>query len=156
MLEQKDFKYGSTAYVIQQLPATRGMEVGIHLIHVLMGGAEGFGGIHEGQDFLDAEYNPAVIAAGLMSRIHQRDTPTFIKTIVRESLIVPDPGDKFDEWYELHFAANYDELLSLLTAIIEHNGYIDLVKKRLSEVMGLLSSDPGKGKESTPSSKAQS
>lgn len=155
MLEQKDFKYGDSNYVIQQLPATRGMEVGIHLLHVIMGASDGFGDIREGQDFLDAEYNPAKIASGLMSKIHERDTPTFIKTIVRESLIVPDPGDTFSDWYEQHFSANYDELLSLLTAIIEHNGYVDLVKKRLVEVMGILSSDPGKAGESTPSSKDQ-
>ena len=143
MLDQTTIKLGvsghETEYVIQQLPSTRGMEVGIHLIKIITGAAEGVGSIREGEDFLNAEYNPAQMAAGLMKRIHEQGTPAFIKTLLKESLIIPDPvGDKYDEWYESHFSANYDELFDLIAAIISHNGYIDLIKKKTGDIIGLM------------------
>lgn len=156
MLDQKPVKIGETEFVIQQLPTSRGIEVGLHLTHVLMGAAEGVGNIRDGEDFLDAEYNPAQMASGLMSRIHERDTPTFVRTLVRESLIVPDPGEQFSDWYEMHFSANYEELFQLVAEIIGHNNYADLVKKRIAEVMGILSGIDGKAEDSTRSTKAQS
>ncbi len=156
MLDQTTAKIGTTEYVIQQLPATRGMEVGIHLMNIVLGAADGIGNIREGDDFLDAEYNPAKMAAGVMGRIDERDTPAFIKTLIKESLVRPDPGDRFNDWYETHFSANYNELYELMAAIIDHNGYADLVKKKLGEVMGIFSSDDGPAAGSTPSSEDRS
>lgn len=160
MIDQTTVKLGGegreTEYVIQRLPATRGMEVGIHLMQIVMGAAEGVGNIREGEDFLDAEYNPAQMAAGLMKRIDEKGSPAFIKTLIRESLVFPDPGETFDEWFENHFSGNYDEIFNLLSEIISHNGYVDLVKKRMEEVMGIFSASDGKEEASILSSKDQS
>lgn len=160
MIDQTTVKLGGegreTEYVIQRLPATRGMEVGIHLMQIVMGAAEGVGNIREGEDFLDAEYNPAQMAAGLMKRIDEKSSPAFIKALIRESLVYPDPGESFNDWYENHFAANFNEIFDLLSAIISHNGYADLVKKRMEEVMGIFSVFDGRDGESTPSSGDQS
>lgn len=158
MLEQKIIKLGKgkkkVEYVIQQLPSTRGLEVGIHLVHIAMGSAEGVGSM--GDDVMDVELNPARMIAGLMARIDEKETPVFIKALIQQSLITPDPGEGFDDWYETQFSANYMELWDLIAAIIEHNKYIDLVKKRVLEAMAIFSTDDGPGEESTPSSGAQS
>ena len=151
MLEQKDIKIGDTDFVIQQLPATRGMEVGIHLVQIIMGAADGIESISEGEDILDAEYNPAKMASGLMGKIDEKGTPAFIKQLVRESMIRPDPGEGFAEWYETHFSANYGELFDLVSAIIEHNNYVNMIKKKFQEVMDMFSEGDGPEKESTPS-----
>lgn len=151
MLEQKVLKIGETDFVIQQLPATRGMEVGIHLMQIIAGAAEGMGDTKEGDDFLDTEYNPAKMATGLMNKIDEKGTPAFIKTLIKESLIQPDPSEAFNDWYEAHYSANYDELFDMVAAIIDHNRYADMIKKKFQGVMDMFSSDDGKAKDSTRS-----
>lgn len=156
MLEQKSYKIGETEYVLQQFPATRGLEIGIQLVKIAMGAAKGISDIEGDQDFLDASYNPPKMAAGIMEQIDARETPAFIKTIVRESLISPDPGESFSDWYEKQFSANIDELSELLTAIIEHNRYIDFIKKKVGAVIGIYSPSSGKDQDSSHSSRDQS
>lgn len=140
MLEQTTTKIGKTEYILQQLPSTRGLEVGIHLIQIAMGATDGISNISGNEDFLDAEYSPAKMASGILNKIDKKETPAFIKTLIRESLIKPEPGDNFEEWYETHFSANYIELADLIAAIIDHNGYMDLIKKKTEAVMGIFSS----------------
>lgn len=156
MLKQKEVKLGDTDYVLQQFPSTRGLEVGIHLVKIAMGAADGFSDIPDEKSFLDTEINPARMAAGIFERIDEHGTPTFIKIVIKESLIKPDPANDFESWYENHFSANYNELYDLLAAIIEHNGYVDLIKKKMGDIMGIFYSGDGKDQESTPSSKARS
>lgn len=151
MLEQKTVQIGDTEFVIQQLPATRGMEVGIHLVQIIMGATEGIESVREGQEILDAEYNPAKMASGLMGKIDEQGTPAFIKRLIQESMIRPDTTDGFSDWYEAHFSANFDELFDLVTVIIEHNGYVVMLKKKFQEVMEIFSLEDGEGEESTPS-----
>jgi len=156
VLEQKPYKIGKTEYILQQFPATRGLEVGIHLIKIAMGGAKGISSVAGDEDFLDAQCNPAKMAAGIMENVDEKGTPEFIKSIVRESVIVPEHGEGFNDWYETHFSANLTELYDLLAAIIDHNGYMELIKKKLAEVFGIFSSTDGKDPESTPISKGRS
>lgn len=149
MLEQKDIKIGETDFVIQQLPATRGLEVGIHLVQIIMGAAEGIDNIKDGESFLDSEYNPAKMAHGLMGKIDEKGTPAFIKQLIQESMIRPDVGAGFSEWYEVQFAANFDELFDLVAVIIEHNNYVDMLKKKFQAITDIFSLDDGKDKGST-------
>ncbi len=147
MLEQKSVKIGDTEYIIQQFPATRGLEIGIHLIKIAMGGAKGINNVSGDEDFLDAQYNPAQMAAGIMEQVDEKGTPEFIKRTVRESLISPEPNESFNDWYEHHFSANLTELYDLLAAIIEHNGYMELVKKKMLETFGIFSPSDGKAQD---------
>ncbi len=150
MLKQETLKLGDTEYVIQQLPCTRGLEVGIHLVKIIMGAADGVDGVTGEKSLLDTELNPAKMAAGLFKKIDEKGTPAFIKNLIQESLVRPDPGDGFNDWYETQFAANYEELYDLLAAIIDHNGYIDLIKKKTADVLAIFYSGDGEDQESTP------
>jgi len=151
MLEQKTVQIGDTEFVIQQLPATRGMEVGIHITKIIMGAADGIDSIKDSDQILDAEYNPAKMVQGLMGQIDERGTPAFVKQLIQESMIRPDVSSGFSDWYESHFSANFDDLYELVSAIIEHNGYADMVKKKLQGIMDMFSEGDGKEEESTPS-----
>lgn len=148
MLKQKEYKIGDTEYVIQQFPATRGLEIGIHLIKIAMGAAEGVGNIEGEQDFLDSEYSPAKMVSGVIDRIDEKGTPAFIKQMIQESLIRPEPGDSFSDWYESKFSANLEGLYALMEAIIDHNNYLDVIKKKVSQIMLLSSSGNGKDQDS--------
>lgn len=146
MLEQKTLKLGDIEYTIQQLPATRGLEVGIHLMKIAMGAAKGFGGMGGDQDILDIDVLPAQIVAGIFEQIDEKGTPEFIKQVIKESVILTgEDGENFSDWYEARFSANFDELYDLMEAIIVHNNYIDMIKKKITGIM--LISLPTKGKD---------
>lgn len=138
MLDQKQVTIGEKTYTIQQFPTTIGLEIGISLVKIIAGAAEGFGDTPSGGGFLDTWINPGKIASGLMSKIDITGTPQLIKRMVRESIVSPEFND---EWYEAEFSGEYDNLISFIEEVISINKYMEMVKKRLPEIMGLISSD---------------
>jgi len=154
MLDQKEITVGKTGYTLQQLNTTSCLEIGISMIQIIAGAAEGFGDVPAGGGFLDIWVNPGKLSAGLMNKLDVTGTPQLIKRMVRESLMAPEFTE---EWYEAEFSGELDNLFMLIEKIVELNRYPDLVKKRLPEIMGLISSvtdtvDP----ESIPSTSGQS
>jgi hypothetical protein len=137
MISQKTLTINKKPFVIQALPASKGFEAAIVLAHIVAGAANGIGS-HK-RDFFDTDFNIGRIVAGLFDRLDAEGTPAFIKDIVLLSVITPDlDGDS----YEDEFAAEYETLVDLVTAILEHNKLFDVIKKKAAAVMGLLSKLP--------------
>jgi hypothetical protein len=151
MLEQKEitlpFTKGGQQFVIQQLPSSRGMQVATYLIQLFAGVAEGVG-FTTANNLLLAPINPAAIIAGVIKRLHVDGTPSFIKRLVLESVISPALTE---DTYESTFSGEYDALLTLVERIVEHNKYVEALKKRLAVIISLLSSDPPNSPTSTSS-----
>ncbi len=133
-LNQKSINIGGEDFVIQTLPVTKGIEAAVALSHIMAGGAEGVGPTK--MDFFDTEFNFAGIAAGMMKRLSVQGTPIFIKDLILLSVVSPELDA---ELYEVKFAGEYELMFDLLKAILEHNNFVDLIKKKISEIMGLLS-----------------
>lgn len=149
MLEQKEITIGGSNYVLQQFPTTSGLEIGIALVKIIAGAAEGIGDVPPGGGILDVEFNPGRMAAGVMKQFDVTGTPQLVRRMVRESVITPVYSD---DWYESEFSGDYDRLGTMIEKIVAHNRYSDLVKKRLPEIMGLISSDTStEGQDSTRS-----
>lgn len=135
MLDQKQITIDGKSYTIQQFPTTIGLEIGISLMKVIAGAAEGFGDIPPAGSFLDIWVNPGKIASGLMGQISITGTPQLIKRMIKESIAQPEFSE---EWYEAEFSGEYDNLISFLENVIEVNRYMDMVKKRIPELMSFI------------------
>lgn len=137
MISQKTLTINKKPFVIQALPASKGFEAAIVLAHIVAGAANGIGS-HK-RDFFDTDINLGKVVAGLFDRFDAEGTPAFVKDIVLLSVITPElDGDS----YEDEFAAEYETLVDLVTAILEHNKLFDVIKKKAAVVMGLLSKLP--------------
>ena len=95
----------------------------------------------------ETSFNVGGVVAGLFKKLEVQGTPKFIKELVCESVISPNYKEEPDK-YEADFAGEYETLVDLVTTIIEHNGFIDLVKKKIAAIMVLLS-EPDTPGEST-------
>jgi len=137
MLDQKEITINGKSYTIQQLPTTTGLEIGVAIIKILSGAAQGIGDVPVGGSFLDTWIDSGKIASGLMNQLDVTGTPQLIKRIVRESIVSPTFSD---EWYEAEFSGGYDDLATLIENVIALNKYMDMVKKRLPGALGLISS----------------
>lgn len=137
MLDQKQITIDGKSYTIQQFPTTTGLEIGISLVKIIAGSAEGFGDVPASGSFLDIWVNPGKIASGLMNKIDISGTPQLIKRMIRESIVQPEFND---EWYEAEFSGEYDNLISFIENVIEVNRYMDMVKKRIPELMKFMES----------------
>lgn len=144
-LKQKTIKIGPDEFIIQTLPASKGIEAAVVLSHIMAGAAEGIGPTKI--DFYDTDINFGAIAAGLLKRLSVQGTPIFIKDLILLSVIRPELDS---EGYEIMFAGEYEKLCDLVGAILEHNGFIDLVKKKSSQIMALLSEPGTTGQDFTP------
>lgn len=154
MLDQAQITVGKKSYTIQQFATTEGLEIGIALIKIIAGAAEGVGDIPPNGSFLDTWINPGKLAAGIMGRLDVTGTPQLIKRMVAGSMITPTYTE---DLFESEFSGEYDDLVTYLEKVIEHNRYMDLVKKRLPEFMGLISSDTStKEQDSTRSTSGRS
>lgn len=132
-LSQKSFNIGDKDYMIQALPASKGIEAAVVLAHIVAGAAEGVGDHKE--DFLDVNINIGKIVAGMFKRLDKNETPAFIRDLVLLSVISPELDA---ELYEIEFAGNYEVLANLVAAILELNGFIDVIKKKVLEGMAIL------------------
>ena len=138
-LSQKSFNIGGKDFMIQTLPATKGIEAVVALALITAGAAEGCGD-HK-TDFLDMKINIGKIIGGLFKRLDIERTPIFIKDLVLLSVISP----KLDvDLYEIEFAGEYTLLSDLVVAILEHNNLLDFVKKKVAQIMAKLSEPPTK------------
>jgi len=135
MLDQKQVTIDGRSFTIQQFPTTIGLEIGFSLVKIIAGAAEGFGDIPPAGSFLDIWVNPGKIATGLMNKIDIVGTPQLIKRMIRESVVQPDFTD---EWYESEFSGEYDKLISVIEEIIKLNKYMEMVKKRIPELMSFM------------------
>lgn len=135
MLDQKTVTLGQDQFVIQQLPATKGLEAACKLGRFFAGAARGLGELPG--DALEANVNIGQIVEGLLSRLDEREVPAFLKALVRESLIRPAYTE---ELFETRFSGAYGELLSLIYEILELNyaDSIQALKKRVRAGIGGL------------------
>lgn len=145
MLAQKSITLAGEEFIIQTLPATRGIETAVALSHIAAGAADGIG--ETIGRFDDTPVNIGGIVSGLFKRLSVKETPIFIKTLVVDSVISPAIDS---ELYEIRFSGNYEVLYNLIVAILEHNKFIDLIKKKVSEIMDLLYEQDTTDQESTP------
>lgn len=153
MLDQKTLTIGGKECVIQQLPSSLGLQVVAHICHIAAGMSKGVGEVPIGLGYDQTPINIGGVISGLLDRLDEEATPAFIKRLVRES-VMPEmsPDD-----YESRFAGNYDELWELVQRIIEYNGFIDVLKKRLGGIMGqFFAEEPSGEGRSTPSTNGQS
>jgi len=147
MLEQKNIVIGEQKYTIQQLPAMSGLEVMIATGKILQGASAGFS-----DEFVlnvsDTQINVAKLVAGILDATDVKGTPQFIKKLILDSVIRPDPFG--DDEFDSHFSANYTGLFELLEAIYLHNKFGELVKKTLSPLIVGLFFNQNSQTESTP------
>lgn len=130
MLEQKRVEVGGKEYKIEQLPTSKGIEVGIQIAHIVGGASDGF--MFTTSNVLDSAINPAKIISGILDRMDSKTTPAFIKQLVLDSVKEPKlDGDA----YEALFSGRPEDLYELLEAIIDHNRYVDLIKKKVIDAM---------------------
>ena len=105
-ISQKSITIGEESFVIQSLPASKGIEAAVALSHVMAGAAEGIGGTKI--DFFDTEMNYGKIMAGMFNRLSISGTPTFVKDLILLSVILPEAlADQKQDWFEDKFAGNY-------------------------------------------------
>ena len=135
MLDQKQVTIDGKSYTIQQFPTTVGLEIGISLVKIISGATEGVGDVPAGGGFLDTWINPGKVASGLMNKIDVIGTPQLIKRMIKESVVQPEFTE---EWYEAEFSGEYDNLISFIENVIEVNRYMDMVKKRIPELMKFM------------------
>lgn len=134
MLEQKEVTVHGEKFLIQTLPASKGLEAAVIFSQIMSGMADGIG--ETKGDFFDTSINFGAIAAGIFKRLHHEKTPAFIKGLITQSVISPSlDGDL----YEIKFAGKYEMMCDLVVEILEHNNFIDLVKKKVSQIMAILS-----------------
>lgn len=139
MLDQKEIALDGKTYVIQQLPASRGMKAAIAIAHIFSGASKGFG-FANGPNIEDTPINIAAVVSGIVDNMDVEATPAFVKTLVIDSVIRPEI--KSDD-FEREFSGEYDRLWGLVAAIIEHNRLIEALKKRLSPLIDQLFSGNG-------------
>ena len=149
MLDQKEITVIGKQYVIQQLPSSRGIQVAVQIAQIAAGAAQGIG---SAENIEDIQFNIGGIIDGMVRRLDAEATPAFIKRLVIESMVSPEMTP---DNYEAEFSGNYDALWDLVAKIIEHNKLIDVLKKKLSDGMGLLLSEKPKPEKSTRSTKAR-
>ena len=133
-MKQKTIQIGGTDYTIQQLPATKGLEVTFAIAQILKGLAEGVS-----EEFVfsfeETSINIGKMIAGIISETDIKGTPEFIKNVVMESTIKPDMDN---DLFETHFAGNYEELADLLSEIIQFNKFHELIKKNALRFIDIL------------------
>jgi hypothetical protein len=144
MLDQKEvtvnFSSGPKQYVIQQLPATRCMQVGIYMMQIVSGAAKGVG-FTTSDRLEETPLNIAGIFSGMVDKLCVDASPAFIKRLVMESVITPK---MVDDVFESSFSGELDALITLVEKIIEHNNLKEALKKRVEAITSNLLSD-GKG-----------
>lgn len=135
MLKQHTVTVGETDFIIEQLPTTKGLEVAFAIAQILKGVAEGVSEEYV-LNFDATKVNIGKSIAGLISCSDVKETPEFIKQLVVMSVKKPEmiEGDFFED----HFAGNYEELSELLTEIVIFNGFHELVKKNLLKFTELV------------------
>lgn len=149
MLDQKTVTLGDEKFVIQALPATKGLEVAFTIAHILKGASEGFSEQYV-LNVLDTHMNIGKLVAGIIGAIDIKGTPQFIRDLIKSSIISPECNDEF---FDSRFAARYNDLAELMKEIILLNNYGELIKKNLMPVIDLLFStqdQAGTGTASTP------
>jgi Phage tail assembly chaperone protein, TAC len=146
MRSQREETIAGRRYVLQQLSATDGMVALVYISKVFAGASEGVG-FSTAKEMWDTPINPAGVLAGMVKALSVDGSPAFVKKLVLDSCVVPDfrggKEQQFDDW----FAGKYDELASVVYAIIDHNGFAELVKKNMGTVLSQLFSS----KETPPS-----
>lgn len=135
MLEQKTVKINKQSFTLQQLPATKGLEAALAIVHILRGASEGFTDEYV-LNIQETKVNIAKVVSGVIGATDIKETPKFIKQLIIDSVVKPE----FDEdTYEDTFAGEYSLMFEVLSEIVEHNKFMELVKKNLSPlIMGLL------------------
>jgi len=152
MLDQKEitvhFSGEPKQFVIQQLPSSRGMQVHFTLMQIVAGAADGVG-FTTSNDLLDTPVNIGAVLAGMVKRLDPVASPTFIKRVILESVITPKLKD---DDFESQFSGEYDALFELFEKIIEHNNFVEALKKRLeAAISSWQSGGEGSPEKSTPS-----
>jgi len=135
MLKQHTVTIGETDFIIEQLPTTKGLEVTFAIAQLLKGLAEGASEEFV-LNFTETKVNIGKSIAGLIACSGVKETPEFIKQLVVMSVKKPEMIE--DDFFEDHFAGNYEELSDLLTEIVVFNGFHELVKKNLLKLTELL------------------
>jgi len=136
MLNQKTVTIGKTDFVIQQLTASKGLEVTFAIAQILKGLAEGVSEEYV-LNFDATKVNIGKMIAGVIACSDVKETPEFIKQLVMDSVVSPDMGGQ-EQLFEQHFAGNYGELSELLEEIIVFNGFSELVKKNALRLISII------------------
>lgn len=149
MLDQKEITVADKQYIIQQLPSSRGMQVAIQIARIISGASKGVGAADSLENI---PINVGGIVAGIIEQLDPDQTPALIKRLVMESVIQPEMTP---EKFEAEFSGEFDALWDLVGKIIEHNRFVDVIKKKAGAIMSQLFSEPPKPAKSTRSTKGR-
>lgn len=124
MLQLKDFtSTKGTKYKLQTLPATKGLETFTAIMRIVgepMGNAAG--GVSQTTQGVDLKSEAIGAAVGtLVDRMADPSTLQIVKTLLEDAQVEKMPGTFVPIEFELHWAANYGELVELLAFAIEVN-----------------------------------
>ncbi len=130
MLEQTTIQVGDDEFVLEQFPSTPGLKYGIKVGRIfgtmLAGGFDN--DIQEGGDLLD-QLDISKMITGLLSQLHDDETPRLIKAMIRDSIKKPHWSD---EWYEDRFAGRFGDMAQVLMVILMDNfgDVLEIAKKK--------------------------
>lgn len=139
-MEQKEISVLGKQWVIQQLPAEKGMKVVVQIAHIIAGVSKGVG-FAKIDDIGDTPINIAGVIAGVLERLDADASPAFVKRIVLDSVIMPQDKRLTADDFDFIFAGQYDALWELVAKIIELNKFDEVLKKRFKPIIQQLFSD---------------
>lgn len=135
-LDQKTITIGKTDFIIEQLPAMKGLEVTFAIGKIMSGAAEGFSEEFV-LSFKDTTVNIGKMIAGVIGCTDVKGTPEFIRNLVVDSIVKPDFKAE-PTLFDTHFSGEYEQLSDLIGEIVVHNKFHELVKKNLLRLKLLL------------------
>lgn len=128
MLAQSEFTLEGKQCVLQSLPTSRGIQAAIVIGHIMAGATDGF----TRAGAVDMVAIGAASIAGVLQRLEPNSHPTFVRSLVIESMLQPK---MIESDYEAFFSARYDLLWDVVERIVALNGWVDIVKKKLPAIM---------------------
>lgn len=148
MLEQKSVSLGSGEIVIQQLGTTLALKHSVILGNLFGGAAQGVESYSTKIENWNINFGR--IISGMIDQLDPEKSPAWIKELVQQSVIQPTFTD---DWFDITFSGNLEELMELLKAILEFN-YGGLIEYARKKIEAAFTSDISSEKESEPESSA--
>lgn len=109
---QKQFTVNGAEFVVQEWTTSQAIYWGKYLIDMGAGALDGV----TGDTLAKANVNIGRLIAGIIKTLRPADTVTFLRGIVKDSVVKPTYSD---EWFDNHFGPNLHWLIELVTEIVK-------------------------------------
>lgn len=130
MLSQKTIEIGGDTFILQQFPTTQALEFGVAVGKIvgsmMAGGLDGDGNLEgEGEFDFQTDMDVSGMIRGIMSALND-ETPLLIKRMTMAAIASwSHDGESMpgmtETWYESRFAGALEDLVEILTVIVEDN-----------------------------------